>query len=159
MAVNGIVYRVWFDNVSITNVIQDIVTFAAAAAVPIVLHSVKLTFVPTIVSGVAQDARLQLRWLARTTAGSGGVAVTPTAANPRNTLAAAGTYTRTVTTPGTAGTQGNAEEPSVIVPYERIYTPDQRVVIPGGTTLALNLEATNAALPLNASFEAYVEEI
>jgi hypothetical protein len=158
MAANGIMYRVWFDNQSITNAAQDIIVMAAAAAIPILVHSVKLTISPTITSGVAQDVRAQLRWLARTTAGSGGSAVTPTAVNPRNTLAAAGTYTQLRTTPGTAGTQGNGELVSIIVPYERVFTADQRFVIPGGTSWALNLEAGLGAA-YSASLEAYVEEI
>jgi hypothetical protein len=159
MAAQGILYRVFFDSISITNAAQDIIGIAPAAGVPVLIHSWKLTFVPTIVSGVAQDVRGQFRTLQRSTAGSGGTAVTPTPANTRNTLAAQGVYTRTITTVGTPGTVGAAEQVSTIVPYERVFTADQRILIPAGTTLwALNLEAGLGAA-YNASLEMYVEEI
>lgn len=157
-AANGVMYKVSFDNVSITNVAQDILEIVAAAAVPVLLHAFKLTIVPTITSGVAQDVRGQYRWLVRSTTGSGGSAITPRATNQRNTLAAAGTYTRTVTTPGTAGNVLGSEQVSTIVPYELVFTQAQRIIVPAGTRLCLNLEAGLGAA-YNASFEADIEEI
>jgi hypothetical protein len=157
MAANGIMYKVSFDAVTLTAAAQDIIQIIAAAGVPVLIHAVKWTVVPTITSGVAQDVRAQLRWVVESTAGSGGTAVTPRATNQRNTLAAAGTYTRTVTTPGTAGNVLSSEQVSVIVPYERIFTPDQRILVPAGTRLALNLQASIGAL-VN-SFEMDVEEV
>ena len=158
MAANGILYLSEFDNVSITNAAQDIFQIIAAAGVPVLVHSWKLTVVPTITSGVAQDVRAQLRTLVRSTAGSGGTAVTPRAVNQRNTLAAQGTYNRTVTTPGTPGNVLSAEQPSIIVPWERVFTADQRILIPAGTNWCVNLEAGLGAA-FNASFELYAEEI
>lgn len=158
MAANGLLYKVSFDNVSITNAAQDILEIVAAAAVPVLIHAYKLTVVPTITSGVAQDVRAQLRTLVRSTTGTGGSAITPRATNPRNTVAAAGTYTRTVTTPGTAGNVWGSEQVSIIVPYERIFTPDQRILVPAGTRFCLNLEAALGAV-FNASFEMDVEEV
>lgn len=156
-AANGLMYKVTFDAVTITAAAQDIMQIAAAAGVPILIHAMKLTFVPTITSGVAQDQRAQLRTCVRAAAGSGGSAVTPRATNQRNTVAAAGTYTRTVTTPGTVGNILGSEQPSVIVPYERVFTAAQRILIPAGTVWALNLEASLGAIV--ASFEMDVEEI
>jgi hypothetical protein len=150
-------YKVAFDNVAITAAAQDIMEIVAAAGVPILIHAYKFTVVPTITSGVAQDVRAQLRTLVRSTTGTGGVAVTPRATNQRNTLAAAGTYTRTVTTPGTPGNVLGSEQPSIIVPYERVFTAAQRILVPAGTRWCLNLEASMGAL--NASFEMDVEEI
>jgi hypothetical protein len=158
MAANGLMYKVNFDLVSITNAAQDILEIVAAAGVTILVHAFKLTFVPTITSGVAQDVRAQIRQLVRSTTGSGGTAITPRATNPRNTVAAAGTYTRTVTTPGTAGNVWSAENPSIIVPYERVYTPDQRILVPAGTRWCLNLEAGLGAA-YNASLDMDVEEL
>lgn len=158
MAANGILYLVEFDNVSITNAPQDIAQIIAAAGVPVLIHSWKLTFAPTITSGVAQDVRAQMRHLIRSTAGSGGSAITPRAVNQRNTLAAQGTYNRTVTTPGTAGNVLSSEQPSIIVPYERVFTADQRILVPGGDNWCMNLEA-GLGVAYNASFEMYVEEI
>lgn len=158
MSANGLIYTTNFDNVSITAAAQDIWEFVCGAAVACLIHSIKVTFVPTITSGVAQDARAQLRTLVRSTTGSGGTAVTPRAVNPRNTVAAATTTTRTVTTPGTAGNVWSAEQVSIIVPYERIFTPDQRILVPSGTRFALNLEASLGGA-FNASSEIYFEEI
>src|SRR6185437_5302024 len=158
MAANGIMYTVAFDNQSVTNAAQDLMVVAAAAAVPVLIHSWKLTFVPTISSGVAQDVRAQLRTLVRSTAGSAGTAVTPRAVNQRNTLAAQGTYTQLRTTPGTAGNVLSAEQPSIIVPWERVFTADQRILVPANTIWAINLEAGLGGA-VNASFEMYVEEI
>lgn len=157
MAANGLMYKVSFDNQTLTTAAHDVIQIIAAAAVPVLIHAVKWTVAPTITSGVAQDVRAQIRWVVESTAGSGGTAVTPRATNQRNTVAAAGTYTRNVTTPGTAGNVLSSELVSVIVPYERIFTPDQRILVPAGTRLALNLEASIGAL-LN-SFEMDVEEI
>jgi hypothetical protein len=153
----ALVYTVEFDNVPITAAAQDIVTIAAAAGVPVKIVSWRLEFVPTITSGVPQDVRVQLRSLLRTTAGSGGTAITPAPVNSRLTTAAAGTYTRTVTTPGTAGTVQRAYQPSIIVPFERVFTEDQMPFIAAGTTWALNLE-TAPGSAYNASLELIVAE-
>lgn len=157
-AANGLMYRVWFDNQSVTNAAQDIITLSASSSVPILIHSFRLTFVPTITSGVAQDVRAQMRWILRTTSGTGGSVLTPSPLNQRNTVAAVGTYTQLVTTVGTAGTQQGADLPSIIVPNERVYTSDQRLLVNAGKILALNLEAALGAA-YNASFEAFIEEI
>jgi len=157
-AANGVMYKVSFDAISVTNVAQDIIEIVCAAGVPVLIHAWKLTFVPTITSGVAQDVRAQLRTVVRSTTGSGGAAITPRATNQRNTLAAAGTYTRTVTTPGTVGNVMGSEQPSIIVPWERVWTAAQRILVPAGTRWCINLEAGLGAA-YNASFEMDVEEI
>ncbi len=152
-AANGLMYKTSADNVSLTAAAQDIWEFVAGATVGVLIHSIRLTVVPTITSGVAQDVRMQLRQLVRSTTGSGGAAVTPRATNPRNTLAAATTTTRTVTTPGTAGNVWDADEVSVIVPYERIYTPAQRIFVPAATRWCLNLEASIGTLAFSSTVE------
>jgi hypothetical protein len=157
-AANGLMYYVSFDNVSITDAAQDILEIVADAGVPLLIHSWKLTVVPTITSGVAQDVRAQIRWLTRSTTGTGGSAITPRAVNTRMTKAAVGTYTRTVTTPGTAGNVFDADRPSIIVPWERVFTQAQRIPVAGGTRFCINLEAGLGAA-FNASFGMYVEEI
>jgi hypothetical protein len=159
MAANGLLYTASFSDVAITNAVQDIFEIAAAAGIPLIVHSVRLTFVPTIVSGVAQDVRAKLQIVTRTTAGSGGTAVTPAPENPRNTVAAACTVNRTVvTTQGTLGVVKNADQVSTILPYERIFTPDQRIPIQGGGRLCLFL-ATALGASYQASGEVYFEEV
>ena len=153
----ALLYTVEFDNISITNAAQDILTIAASGSVPIKIVSWSLTFVPTITSGVAQDVRAQIRALLRTTAGSGGTAITPAPLNSRLTTAATGTYTRTVTTPGTASTVLRPYQPSIIYPFEKVFTEDQMPFIAAGTTWALNLEA-GLGTAYNASLEMIVAE-
>jgi len=159
MAANGLVYTAQFTGVTVTNAIQDIWEIQAAAGVPLLIHSWRVTFTPTITSGVAQDVRLSLQVCRRSTAGTGGTAVTPVAVNSRNTVAAASTVTRTVvTTQGTIGNILDGEVVSCIVPFERIYTPDQRLVIPGGAKTSLFLTATPGQSFVTSS-EVYFEEI
>jgi hypothetical protein len=157
-AANGLMYKVSFDNQAVTNAAQDLLCIAAAAAVGILIHAWKITFTPVITSGVAQDVRAQLRTLVRSTAGSGGTGITPRATNPRNTVAAAGTYTQLRTTPGTAGNVMGSEIVSIIVPWERVFTAAQRIFIPAGTIWCINLEAGLGA-SFNTSLEMDVEEL
>jgi hypothetical protein len=138
---NGLMYTTQFENVSITNAAQDIWELVAAAGVAVIVHWIKLSFIPTITSGVAQDVRARLRLVERSTTGTGGAAVTPAGMHPRNTVAAATVTTRTVTTPGTVGDVRWSDEPSIIVPFELIFTPDTRMPIQGGGRLCLELVA------------------
>lgn len=159
MAANGLMYTATFSDVAVTNAVQDVFEMIAAAGVPAIVHSIRLTFVPTIVSGVAQDVRAKLQVVTRTTTGSGGSAVTPAPENPRNSVAAVTTVNRTVvTTQGTLGVVKLADQVSTILPYERIFTPDQRIVIPGGGRLCLFL-ATALGASYQASGEVYFEEV
>jgi hypothetical protein len=158
MAAGGLMYTASFNSVSVTNAAQNIWEVIAAAGTSLLVHSIRLTFSPTIVSGVAQDVRAQLNVQVISTTGTGGVAVTPTPVNKRNTLAAVTTFNRTVTTPGTAGAIYDSELVSIIVPFERIYTPEQRIPVSGGNRLALNL-AAGLGTAYNASSEIYFEEI
>ena len=162
MAGNGLMYTAQFSNVSVTNAVQDIWQVTAAVTASVLIHSWRVTVVPTITSGVAQDVRINLQILNRSTAGTGGTAVTPVAVNKRNSVSAVSTWTRTVvTTQGTAGNIISGDQVSIIVPYERIYTPDQRVVLPAaasGSYLSLFLTTAPGAA-YNVSSEVYFEEI
>ena len=153
MAANGLMYKVSFDNIPLTAVAQDIWEFVAGATVGFLIHSIRFTVSPTIVSGVPQDVRPQLRQAVRSTTGSGGSARTPRPTNPRNTVAAVTTTTSYVTTPGTIGNVWDADIVSVIVPYERIYTPDQRIFVPAATRWVLNLEASIGTLSASSTVE------
>lgn len=162
MAGNGLMYTAQFSNVSVTNAVQDIWQVTAAVTASVLIHSWRVTVVPTITSGVAQDVRINLQILNRSTAGTGGTAVTPVAVNKRNSTAAVSAWNRTVvTTQGTAGNIISGDQVSIIVPYERIYTPDQRVVLPAaasGSYISLFLTTAPGAA-YNVSSEVYFEEI
>jgi hypothetical protein len=164
MAANGLIYTASFQGVTVTNAIQDIYEFIASANCSTLFHSFRVEFTPTITSGVAQDVRLNLQIVRRSTSGSGGAAVTPKPTNPRNTVAALTTVNRTVVT-----TQGTIQDilyggnPSVIVPWERVYTADQRIDLPASGGSSQNrLCVFLAAAPgqsFVASGEVYFEEV
>lgn len=154
----GLMYTSRFTAVSITNAAQDIWELVAAAGVGVIVHWVKINFEPTIISGVAQDVRARIQICERSTTGSGGAAVTPAGVHPRNTVAALTVTTRTVTTPGTIGDVFWDEAPSIIVPFELIFTPDMRKPIQGGGRLCVNL-TTALGSAYNAASTICFEEI
>jgi hypothetical protein len=154
----GLMYTSQFTTVSITNATQDIWEMVAAAGVSVIVHWISLTIEPTITSGVAQDLRVRLQLVERSTTGSGGAAVTPAGVHPRNSVAAATTTTRTVTTPGTIGDIRWSEAVSMIVPAEKIWTPDVKQPISGGGRLCLFLQTALGAA-YNASSTICFEEI
>lgn len=157
MAANGLMYTAEQQGVTVTNAAQNLLEIIAAAGVSLLIHSIRIEFVPTIASGVAQDVRAAIAIQTITTTGTGGSAITPRAVNPRNSVAAVTTVNGLVTTPGTLGVVKSAHNPSVIVPFERIYTPDQRIPISGGGRLAINLGAGLGGSVLMSS-EIYFEE-
>jgi hypothetical protein len=157
-------YTASFQGVTITNAVQDIFEFASSANAPVIIHSWRVEFTPTITSGVAQDVRLNLQIVRRSTSGTGGAAVTPKPENPRMSVAAISTVNRTVvTTQGTIADILYGGNPSVIVPWERIYTPDQRLVLPASGGSAQNrlclFLATAPGQTLVTSAEVVFEEV
>lgn len=154
----GLVYTAQFDNVSITAASQDVWEMVAAAGVSLIVHWIRLTFGPTITSGVAQDERARLQIVERSTTGSGGSAVTPAGSHPRNSVAAATTTTRTVTTPGTIGDIRWSDRLSIITPIEILFTPDMRQPIQGGGRLCLFLVAALSGA-FNANSTVCFEEL
>jgi len=159
MAAGGLVYTASFQNVTVTAAAQNIWEIIPASGTSILIHSIRFTPTPSIVSGVAQDIRYQLTVNTLSSTGTGGTAVTPTALNARNTVAALTTFNRTVTTPGAVSKQLDGEILSIIVPFERIYTPDQRIPLTGGQRLAFNLTAWSDAASHICGSEIYFEEI
>jgi hypothetical protein len=137
----GLMYTARFSSVSVTNAVQDIWEIQNSATCGLILHWVKLTFEPTITSGVAQDVRARLQICERSTNGTGGSAVTPAGVHPRNSIASAVTaVNRTVvTTQGTIGDIHWDDAASIIVPYELIFTPDLRIPIQPSGKLCLFL--------------------
>jgi hypothetical protein len=157
MAANGLMYTAKQQSVSVTNAAQNLWEIIAAAATSLLIHSIRIEFVPTITSGVAQDVRAAIAIQTITTTGTGGSAITPISEHPRNTVAAVTTFNSLVTTPGTLGVVKSASQPSIIVPFERIFTPDQRIPITGGGRLAINL-AGGLGGTIVMSSEIYFEE-
>jgi len=158
MAGNGLIYTASFAGLTIPTAASSIFSVTAAAGVPILIHSIRVTFTPVITSGVAQDVRATLASRRVTVAATTGTATTPRPINSRNTVAAASTWLANASVPGTTPTVLDTEIVSVIVPFERIFTPDQRIVVPGGAIWELAQTATLGATVV-ASGELYFEEI
>src|SRR5271170_7712356 len=115
MAAGGLIYTAAWNNVSMTNAVQNIFEMIAAAGVSLLVHSIRFTVSPTIVSGVAQDVRMALSICTLSSTGTGGTSVTPVAVNRRNTIAAVTTVNRMVTSPGTISTTQGGDLVSLIV--------------------------------------------
>lgn len=136
---NGLLYSAGFEAISLTDAAQDIVFLATSSTVPIVVHEFNLSAADTT------DVRARLRVLRRTTAGSGGTAVTARPLNSRNTVTAATTVTTIRTTTGTAGDVLEGHRWSLLVPFQRLYTPEARIYVPASGFLALELVAGSGA--------------
>jgi len=165
VAANGLMYTASFNATSgfAGGTVQDLWQITASATASILIHSWRVTMLPVITSGVAQDLRFNLQILTRSgTAGTGGTAVTPVPVNKRNTVTATSVWTRNVTAVATAGSIISNDYVSVVVPYERVYTPDQRIVLPAaasGSFLSLYMPTPPGATVVGWSTEVYFEEI
>jgi hypothetical protein len=126
-------YTARLQGVTLTNTPTCLWEISPNNTVSVLLHSVRLDFSPSIVSGVAQDSRVQITISTLATIGSGGGVVTPTATHPRNTTPSTTFTFSMLTTPGTVALVRSADNVPAFTPYERIYTPEQRLPIPAGT--------------------------
>jgi hypothetical protein len=155
---NGLMYVYSIDNGNLTNAPQNVFEFMAHEAVPCLIHSILLTFMPTVDSeGIAQDIRTAIRLRRLSVAGAGGSAITPTPLNEREVTPATSELKSFVTTPGTMGAVLSPAQWSVLFPFERVYTPSQRVPVKAGSGLALHIDhGLGTVLPV--SLEIYVEE-
>lgn len=148
----GLSYTAQFENVSISAT-QDIMEITAASGVPLLIHRIELSW------GVTAQEICRLQLLRRTTAGSGGSAVTPKPKNTRNTVAAACTVNRNVTTPGSAGDVLWAFQQNLVVPVDELFGLDEiKIEVPGGGRIGLNLASAPAAAR-NASCTIFFTEI
>ena len=135
----GLLYSAAFENVALTDAAQDILVLATSAGVPIVVHEIILS------TDVTTDVRARIQILRRTTAGSGGSGITPRALAERNSVAAATTVTNMRTTPGTAGNVLDGDRWSLLVPFQRLYTPETRISVTVSGFVAVNLVAGTGA--------------
>lgn len=131
----GLLYKAAFENISMTDAAQDICFLQTTANVPIVVHEIVVT------SAVTTDVRARLQVCRRSTAGSGGTGITVNAVDERNTRSAVTTATYLRTTVGTVGAILEAEQWSMLVPYQRLWTPECRIRVAHSGFLGLNLVA------------------
>jgi hypothetical protein len=134
-----LLYSAAFENTTLTDAAQDILFLATTANVPILIHTINLGASETT------DVRARIRILRRTTAGSAGTSITPKAIDERNTRAAVTTVTTMRTTQGTAGDVLDADRWSLLVPWQRIYTPETRIRVAHSGFLAIELVAGTGA--------------
>jgi hypothetical protein len=131
---SGLTYSANFTHQALTNAAQDLLEGLTSADTPITIHRVEASF------ATINQASCYLGLLTRTTAGSGGSAVTAVATQRRNTIAADTTFARMVTTPGTLGVTLGAWEWNVVAPFDQLYgKPDLEIEIPAATRFALAL--------------------
>jgi hypothetical protein len=131
----GLLYSASFENVSMTDAAQDIVFLQTSSAVPITIHEILVT------SAVTTDVRARIAIVRRSTAGSAGTAITPRQLDERNSVAAVTTATYLRTTVGTVGNVLDADSWSLLVPFQRLYTPETRIRVAASGFLGLNLVA------------------
>lgn len=147
-----LLYSAAFENTTLTDAAQDILLLATSSSVPILIHAINLG------SDQTTDIRARVRILRRTTAGSTGTGITPKAITERNTVSAVTTVTTMRTTQGTAGDILDGDRWSLLVPFQRIYTPETRIVVKPSSFLAIELVAGTGASRV-LSGEVVFEEI
>lgn len=135
----GLLYVAAFDAVTMTDAAQDIVFLQTSSAVPLIIHEILVT------SNVTTDVRARLAIVRRSTAGSAGTAITPRALFERNSVSATTTATYLRTTVGTVGNVLDNDEWSMLVPFQRLYTPETRIGVAASGFLGLNLVAGTGA--------------
>lgn len=149
---SGLHYSASYENQSISAT-QDLIEITAAAGVPVILHRVEISW------GVTSQEICRLQILRRSTVGSGGSAVTPVPLNSRNTVAAACTVARNVTTPGSAGSVIWTYQQNLVVPVDELFgLEDLKIVIPGGGRIGINLASAPAAAR-NGSATVFFSEV
>jgi hypothetical protein len=152
MAAQGLMYTANLNNTSSGTAVTDALVLETSNAVPILIHEWRMTSAATV------DTRLVVQILRRTTAHTGGTTITPRALNTRNTVAAATAVFGVDTTPGTSGNVLESELWSVLVPYSRIYTPDERIYVPISGFLAMSF-TTAPGSAVNISADVFFEEL
>lgn len=135
----GLLYVAAFENITFTDAAQDFVFLQAASGKPITVHEILMT------SSTTTDVRARVSIVRRTTAGSAGTGITPRALDEHNTQAAGATATYARTTVGTVGNVLDADAWSLLVPYQKLYTPETRIRIAAAGFLGVNLTAATGA--------------
>lgn len=107
---------------------------------PISIHRIEVTN-----DAIALES-IRLALVLRTTAGSGGSAVTPRALAPLNTRAAAAVFNKNVTTPGTLGNTFDSWRWGQVYPLDIVLgKPELVIEIPANTRFALAMLSAPAA--------------
>jgi hypothetical protein len=140
-------YTASISNVSSGTAATDILVLGTSSAVKVLLHEVRLT------SAGTTDVRLPIQLLRRTAGPTGGTGVTSRPLNSRNTVAALSTVTSLPSSVGTGGNVIETEIWSTLVPYSRIWTPDERPLVDVSSWFAMFFPvAPGTAVNISAFF-------
>lgn len=143
---SGLTYTANVNHQTLTNAAQDLLEGLTSADTPITIHRVELSF------ATINQANAYFALVTRTTAGSGGSAVTAVATQRRNTIAADTTFNRQVTTPGTLGAVMNGWDWNVVAPFDELFgKPDLEIEIPAATRFSLALLSAVGTLAYSAT--------
>lgn len=127
----------------------DIFTIGTSASVPLILDEVRMT------SASLTDVRLVVRLVRRTSAPTGGTAVTPKPTNPRLSVNAQCTVLSLPSAVGSLDYAHEAELWSLLVPYHRA---NLGYYVPESSWVCMNLEVAPAAA-VNLSFTVRFREL
>lgn len=143
---SGLTYTANVAHQTLTNAAQDLLEGLTSADTPITIHRIELSF------ATINQANTYFALVTRSTAGSGGSAVTPVATQRRNTLGADTAFNRQVTTPGTLGVSMNTWDWNVVAPFDTVFgKPDLEIEIPAATRFSLALLAAVGTLAFSAT--------
>ena len=157
----GRMYTVTFDT-SIVNGDQDLFEITAAAGVSVRIHSVEFNQQEFV--GDASEEQLHLRMVYGTGATSGSGGTTPGEnPNPMGGLAAVTVVEANNTTVMTAGGGSITTllnwDWNIRIPFEKIWTPEMRPVLPAGDIMTFEMVDGPAVTTDNVHGNLYFEEI
>lgn len=147
------VYTAPLDAITLTNdADQDIIEMVGAAGYPFSVLAVELY------SSLLTDERIRMRWVRRSTTGSGGSALTESPHDEGNTVAAQVAVSTLVTTPGTIGAILPCFYWSLLAPLIYRPTPQEIIECKSGGRLCLNVQSAVASSRTVSGFVTWVEQ-
>jgi hypothetical protein len=122
---------------------QNIWEIQAAAIYGLLIHSIRIEFVPTLIPGSGVDSNVfaNICLAPLLTTGSGGIPIVAAAGHPRNTLAAKTFFAGLVSAPGTTGPALISHNKSIIYPLEFFPLGElgRGIEVAAGTAMAVSL--------------------
>jgi hypothetical protein len=138
----GLIYQATFQGTAAPQA-QNLWEFTTAAIYGILIHSIRIEFVPTLIpgSGVPTDVYANICLAPLLASGSGGIAITAAAGHPRNTLAAKTFFAALVSAPGAIGPAIISLNRSIVRPIDflSVAEADRGIDVAGGTAMAVSL--------------------
>lgn len=133
---NALEYTAQRSNFSSGTAAVDLITIGTTATVPLIIDEVRIT------SESITDVRQHLRLVRRTSAPTGGTAVTPKPTNPRISVNAQCTVLSVVSAVGSLDYAHEPEVWSMLIPYHRA---NLEYYVPVSSWFCVNLEVAPAS--------------